>query len=346
MDAKKYPDIGKIPEWQFTTINAGDCLYLPSQMWHQVKSYGESNKAIAFLFSQFNKHKNINTSECPEKVVSIPLSEVDVDLQYPGYGIMPMGNSEISAIKQDLPQLINETTGYVTKRSTFQVVYQGHESGAKNKELMVQKAKNMYAYLLEIAGGTKEKMTTDFLRNLTRAQIRPLYPWLFPIEPAGSYNHEYSVLLPEDLTDTIENMKSNNKGVLQKKDFLKVYQDIGGTLKFAENFWQKLAGDKNEISDTSKTIADALAPYEYHRREDPDREVEDDDAVIVTPQGHKSQPKKMKGGYAQTKEEEEEEPEETYEEYEEIEDGDVPDDDDEEMEIDDEKDLPNMKIEL
>ena len=49
----------------------------------------------------------------------------------------------------------------------------------------------------------------------------------------------------------------------------------------------------------------ALKKYEDHQREDPDNEIDGDDDVIVTPQGHKSQPKREKGGYAEEDKEEE-----------------------------------------
>ena len=88
MDAKRFPNVGEIPRWQFTTINEGDCLYLPSQMWHQVKSYGVENRAVAFLFSQFIDRTDLNTSDCKEKEEPVLLSDVDVDLQYPGTGVM------------------------------------------------------------------------------------------------------------------------------------------------------------------------------------------------------------------------------------------------------------------
>lgn len=68
VDSKRFPKIGEIPRWQFTTINAGDCLYLPSQMWHQVKSFGEVNRAVAFLFSKFDEgddKKSIKHNQLP-----------------------------------------------------------------------------------------------------------------------------------------------------------------------------------------------------------------------------------------------------------------------------------------
>ena len=273
-------------------------------MWHQVKSFGETNMAIAFLFSKFQDRKHLNTSDCPENIRPIKLSDVDVDLQYPGHGLMPMGNAEIKTIRKHLVWLLDEEKGYITKRSCYRVVYAGHERGAKNKDLILQKAKKLFAYLIGLAGGSKHNMTREFIEGISRAQIRPLYKWLFPIEPAHSYDHEYSVFPPEMIKERIDAIKKENNGNIEKYIFIYNYQQMGGTLEFAENFWSKLAGDQEVIQDVSKTIDHALEKYELYRRDDPEALKVGEDATITTPQGHKSQPKKMKGGYSSMEEDE------------------------------------------
>ena len=273
-------------------------------MWHQVKSFGETNMAIAFLFSRFQDRKHLNTSDCPENIRPVRLSDVDVDLQYPGHGLMTMGNSEIEGIREELDLLLDEEKGYITKRNCYRLVYTGHQSGAKNKDLMLQKAKNMFAYLVSLAGGSKQNVTMEFIEGISRAQIRPLYKWLYPIEPANSYDHEYSVFLPEMIKERIHAIKMKNNGNIEKNIFIYNYQQMGGTLEFAENFWSKLAGDQEVIQDVSKTIDIALEKYELYRRNDPEALKADEDAIIITPQGHKSQPKKMRGGYSSMEEDE------------------------------------------
>lgn len=302
VDATKFPDVDKIKKWQFVSINAGDCLYLPSQMWHQVKSFGETNRAVAFLFAQFQDNK-INASCSDNKPNAIPLSEVDVDLQYSGKGNMPMGGNELESVRETLKGLISTKLGYITKKQTYKMVYATHSSGFINKHLIMEKAKQLYVHLSNIVGENKKTMTSEFINNLPRDQIRPIYDLLFPIEPANTYNHEYSVFVPEELHDIIGRLQEQNNGVIKKQDFIKEYLEAGGTIKFAEDFWQRLASTEESITDVSKTLEHALEKYEYYRRDNPEDESSDDD-VIITPQGHKSQPKKFEGGYA-TKDKEE-----------------------------------------
>ena len=303
----KYPDVGKIPRWQFTKINAGDCLYLPSQMWHQVKSFGETNRAVAFLFSKFDNDREINTTNCPNTPKSVPLSEVDVDWQYPGYGIMPMGNGEISEMKDLLFRTIDKKKAVITKKKIYALVHHIHSGGAKNEVLWAKKSKSMYEYLLKIANGKHEIMTRSFIESLTRDNIRDMVYWIFPVEPANSYEHEYSYILPEQILHIIDETLKANNGKLVKEVFLKSYQGLGGTIKFAEDLWEKVAGDKDTTDEnefTNEKLQLAIQKYEYYRREDPYEEHHDDE-TIETPQGHKTQPKKAQGGYENTRQENE-----------------------------------------
>lgn len=264
-------------------------------MWHQVKSYGIVNRAVAFLFSQFNEKDSIDTSDCSLNPDAITLSEVDVDLQYPGKGPMYMGNSELNVVIKELKEhLVDKKKGYITLKSVYRMILSNHQMGAKKKKLLVNKTKLMYNHFLELAGGNQENMNQSFLESLTRKQFRPVYLWLFPMEPANNYEHEYAYFLPEEIQEKIEELRTSNSGTLKKDVFMEEYENMGGTRKFAEEFWTNLAGslDTSEVSDISETLEKALMNYDLYRREDPEQDQHDGDSTIVTPQGHVSQPKR------------------------------------------------------
>lgn len=304
VDAKRFPKIGQIP-WQLTTIHEGDCLYLPSQMWHQVRSYGESNQAVAFLFSQFKGRKELNLTNCSEDHQKpIPLSEVDVDLQYPGTGVFFMGHNELESVMEDLNhEIVDKKKGYITKHSVYRFVYAQHREGYINKEIVKDKTMKIYEYLLSIAGEDKQAMNKSFVASLKRAQVRPMYPWFFPTEPASAYTHEYSYFTPEEVRENVLLAIDAYEGKMTKEQFLQFYKEMGGSEKLGQEFWGNLAGDAEEVSgdDITKNLDKALVKYEYYRREDPEREEEDEEAVIVTPQGHQSRPKHESGGYEPVK---------------------------------------------
>ena len=276
-------------------------------MWHQVKSYGVENKAVAFLFSKFTDRTDLNTSDCKEKEEPVLLSDVDVDLQYPGTGLMYMGHRQLEAVMDDLRKhLVCKKKGYVTKNRVYTMIIMKHEVANKVQEKMLRKARSMYDHFLKLAGGIKENMNQNFVDNLKRHEVRPCYNWLFPIEPSNSYEFEYSILSPQNVAEIIkQTLEEDKEGKLKKAKLINLYVGEGGTEKFAQELWNNLAGEGNDETDAeSMDLKKALKKYEDHQREDPDNENDGNDDVIVTPQGHKSQPKR-RGGYVEKYEEEE-----------------------------------------
>ena len=271
-------------------------MYLPSQRWHQVKSFGETNRAVAFLFSQFANANEINTTNCPRHLQNVLLSDVDVDLQYPGHGVMTMGNFEIKSLHEMMYEAIDSKKGFITKKRVYRFVYENHRNGAINKDLILKKAKALFHYLLEIANGDAESMNEDFVRDLTRDQLRQTYQWIFPMEPANNYEHEYAHFTPEEIIELITDLTHDGAKSLFKEELVKEYQEKGGTAKFAEELWERLAGKEVSVTVTEKNLAHATEKYEYFRRDKPDEDYDDED-TITTPQGHKSQPRKFTGGY-------------------------------------------------
>jgi len=307
VNAKRFPNVGEIPRWQFTTINEGDCFFLPSQMWHQVKSYGVENRAVAFLFSQFTGRTELNTTDCKEKEEPVFLSDVDVDLQYPGTGVMYMGHNELESVMAELRKsLVSKKKGYVTKKRVYTMIIMNHDVANKVQDKLLHKARSMYEHFLELAGGIKENMNQSFVDNLKRHEVRPCYKWMFPTEPSNSYEHEYSNFSPGNVAEIIqETLEEDKEGKLKKENLIKRYVGGGGTEKFAQELWDNLAGEGNEETDAeSMDLKKALKKYEDHQREDPDNERDGDDDVIVTPQGHKSRPKSEEGGYGDEDKEE------------------------------------------
>jgi len=281
-------------------------------MWHQVKSYGAVNRAVAFLFSQF-EDKELNVTACSEKnQTPVFLSEVDVDLQYPGTGNMGMGGFELDALAREFnDKLVDKKVGHITKKRTYKFVRLNHEGSFKNKHLFVKKTKALYNHLLEIAGGIEKNMNQSFVESLTREQLRKTYDWVFAIEPSNSYEHEYSYFSPDHLRGIVEALlESSGRRTVEKQVFLDEYQNNGGTERFALEFWQNLAGDANEVTDASKNIDKAVKKYVYYQKESTDQDDEDGDAVNITPQGHQTRPKNERGGYSNQEDPNEEKQEE------------------------------------
>jgi len=64
VDVKKYPGLTKAPWWR-ADMQAGDCLFIPSRWFHQVRSFTDNNKNMAVNVWFYNM-KKINNTECEE----------------------------------------------------------------------------------------------------------------------------------------------------------------------------------------------------------------------------------------------------------------------------------------
>jgi hypothetical protein len=66
--------------------------------YHQVNSFGSHNIAVAILFSRLDKLEKYNDTGCGNSSY-VPLSQLDVDWKYPGYGRMTMGNAHLETAR-------------------------------------------------------------------------------------------------------------------------------------------------------------------------------------------------------------------------------------------------------
>ena len=66
-----------------------------------MNSFGSQNVAVAILFSRFDNVVDYDNSGCDSSLLQyyVPLSQIDVDWKYPGYGDMTMGNSALESVR-------------------------------------------------------------------------------------------------------------------------------------------------------------------------------------------------------------------------------------------------------
>ena len=95
---------------------------LSSGYYHQVTSYGTQNTAVALLFARLEGVSDIDFSGCDQPLSYKPLSEMDVDWKYSGYGNLSMGNTDLESVR------------YLSSSRMFKMISVGHSSNnCKNK---------------------------------------------------------------------------------------------------------------------------------------------------------------------------------------------------------------------
>ena len=206
------------------------------------------------------------------------MKQIDVDWQYPGHGKMTMGYSDIVDYLPEIKLFFRPDNQMLSKKRIFKIMYGRHDGAAHQRE----KAKNKTLGVFETMNKMSPdgKFTLPMLANLTRAQLREIITYLEAHYPAGTLEYEYSYFTPEQLQEMCLSLaEENDAGILKKSDFVKAYIDANGSLKFAEEFWLNLAGDKDEIpmDQAKNNIHKATAKYDFYREEPEQEDGPDED---------------------------------------------------------------------
>lgn len=298
VDFEKFPKIAEIPKWLYTHVKAGDCLYLPSQMWHVVHSHGDQNIAVALLFNQFHETKpeDVNYADCADKPNAIPLDQVEPDWKYAGFGRMSMGNAEFPMYWEQIEGFFNTKTNTLSKKAIYKVslsVLNGFQNAKKIAKL---RTNAIFEKLSKLNPGGA--VTFEMVKNLPKDEIREMInEYMEPPVASNSCDHEYFHLSSDLVTEIVERLAESNDGVVFKKDFIESYLQSGGHIKIAEEMWNKYGGDKEsvQLEGSEENLEKALEKFEFFKSEEDGEEDEeklsDRNDVIG---GFKSEERRMK----------------------------------------------------
>ena len=287
VDMKKYPKVAEVP-WQFVTVNAGDCLFLPGSMYHHVKSYGSHNLAVSLLFSRFSEYKEeryededevpvMDFGKCQNESLKFrPLSEYNVDWQWPGVGMMSMGNPELYNIRHMLYDLLNKK-GEISKGRIYRLFKDSYTE--RSKEVNIKSAKRMYESILNASKSEEnaevQVINAKTIEKLKKEHLRVVaYGWQ-GYEPSNTYYHEYTLISADDIMRLLRFCMKRGNGEVHRELFLKHYKkNFRGTSLFGNRFFDKLAGKDSRTASRKQikeNLAEALQPYyEWARHHIPD----------------------------------------------------------------------------
>ena len=258
--------------WTLTTVQKGDCLFLPKSMYHQVKSYGTMNTAVAFLFSRFDSIKANGTKfdDCPSQ--PLPLSEIDVDWQYPGKGMMYMGYSELRSIRRGLYRL-----PAMTEKDTFKNILQAVENNDYHPIPTKEKAETLVRILKN--GDPNVKITRKLIKSLPRSAIREAAYLTEPLLPSNTDDYEYFQISPREIAELLSILLKKNNGIVAREDFVGQYQErLWGSEMFGNSIFDDLAG-KGEMKvgsdDIRKNFQSAAKKFDRVEKENGGNEQEE-----------------------------------------------------------------------
>ncbi|XP_065842446.1 uncharacterized protein [Oscarella lobularis] len=265
VNMKLFPKIANVRYSKFT-LHPGDCLFLPGGYWHQVRSYGTHNLAVAILFRRIQSFReDVGGGDCSNPSY-IPLSDYYVVWKFNGSGLMSMGNMDIEAMRESF--LRGKDDEGKAKLSDL------YDSLVEIWEFMPEPGRTRSFERLHevfsILDPDGDGYTTEaIVRALTRDQLKEMALVLEPAEPVNTYDYEYALLNADQIERLVEDLADKRK--LTRENFVEAYtrkDGLYGTEKFAHRFFDELDKEEKGYVDhlelTGGLLDLALLPYRMH----------------------------------------------------------------------------------
>ncbi|KAK3745071.1 hypothetical protein QZH41_014551 [Actinostola sp. cb2023] len=209
----EYPSIPEV-EWTYTTINAGDCIYIPSGYIHQVRSYARSISAtMLFTASVNNTFEPIGCEHATFEYT--PMSKVNVQWTYKkGDRLIEMGFMNIEKFRK---LLIDNMIEHGLKRITPEIFKEFIENAfpfdESDEEILQRDPEKMFHTYLDPKG--KGHATVEDIRKIPSKDIKMIA--LNSEAPHGPVKVEYHGNAQQEQEEDDKNVDKNDE---QEKDEL------------------------------------------------------------------------------------------------------------------------------
>ena len=220
---------------------------------------------------------------------------------------MSMGNGFLDDYMEKLESHFSRKTGKLLKKRMFRSIASDLGGMANRKKIAKARTLALYKLLNEIAPDGDFKF--HMLQNLTRPQLRQIInDYIEPHVASNSVDYEYSHFDPETVNGLMEEISSEDEGIIKKDVFTKRYVDMGGNIRVAEDIWSVYGGDSQHVvfEKSQDLLVKALEKFELYRGEEDDADPDDRNDIAG---GYKSEEKRMRPDFKEEEEEQEEESE-------------------------------------
>ncbi|EDV24231.1 uncharacterized protein TRIADDRAFT_64017 [Trichoplax adhaerens] len=224
--------------YHIANVSAGDCLYVPYGTLHHVRSYGEKNMAVSFLFSRSLSHsKKFNDAGC-EKQGPKNLADSTVAWDFDGATTLTMGLQEPAVYRRAALRAFrgkkNITTKLFMKRIGQTILPEDPQKRreARKKAIENFKLKN------------KKFITVDEISALPMDAFKPII-FISELDPVNTLQYEYRLFTKDQMREVFREVK-DEKGGIDCEQFKEYYRrNLGGSERVAIEVIQEFDNDKD-----------------------------------------------------------------------------------------------------
>lgn len=136
IDLMKFPNVSRVP-WTYATLRPGDCIYIPAEYIHQVRSYHRSISATILFTCGPSLKAPFEPKGCDKDIFKYKaLSDVNVHWTYnKGDALIEMGFMNIEVLRHSIINTFNQRNGEnFTKEIFIEFWNQHREEAIENEE--------------------------------------------------------------------------------------------------------------------------------------------------------------------------------------------------------------------
>ncbi|XP_031551013.1 uncharacterized protein LOC116288376 [Actinia tenebrosa] len=267
VDLMKYPKIKDV-RYSKVTMEAGDCIFVPGGLWHQVRSRGYMNTAVSIWFSRIYQFSD---KGCDEAQIEFTfMNEVPVLWRFSGHGTLTQGHMDIYFIKW-LLLTSSDKEGKINIKAFTDHYFVSNLEEESKKELMANdvttRAKKFSEYIDPQNVGF---ITKEEVENFSIDKLKEIVLFFDPCDVSNTEDFEYSHIDAEQIMYLISQCKDSS-GHFDSSKFIKSYvEELGGSPAKANKIVEDL--DLNEVAtikEVERKAPQALKKYLNSHVHDP-----------------------------------------------------------------------------
>jgi len=242
----RYYEISKL-NYSQVTLNAGDCIYMPSSYWHQVRVNGKFNVAYSIWFSahyeyfdwKFQKLKLPSWNNCQVKSFDyVSVSKAHLIWRYNSDFTTDIlhGKMDIYVLRYILLTYTNHDNIINIEKFCEEIIR------SKFRKVTKKLRKAFTSVLFKIVGKTQNFTSAD-VYNISEDNLKILHLTLEHNDPSNTANFEYSYISGKNLNYLVKKVLEKIIKI-PKQIFVNLYtKNLGGTETVAKKVFHLLSTD-------------------------------------------------------------------------------------------------------
>lgn len=191
----EYPNVAKVP-WTYATLMSGDCIYIPAEYIHQVRSYNRTISATILFTSGPLVGAPFEPKGCNREVFEYtPLSDLTVHWTYnKGDRHIEMGYMNIEVLRYSILATMQEKNEELLTKESFTELWEQYEEKAHehDKDGLSKDPRRIFDQYLDTEG--RGFLTKHDILQISRETLKTIARLVDPPHGPESTEEENTIL--------------------------------------------------------------------------------------------------------------------------------------------------------